>query len=108
MYFCNLENRESKELASGVHARTFWGERMLLANVKIDAYSEVPSHSHPHEQCGAVIEGELLLSINGEERTLKPGECYVIPGGTEHSARTSTSHALLVEVFSPVREEFKF
>jgi len=27
-HFCNLEGREAKELAPGVNAHTFWGDKM--------------------------------------------------------------------------------
>ncbi len=108
MTFCDLANRNSKELAQGVHAQTFWGDRMLLSYVELGANSEVANHSHPHEQCGVVLEGELVLSINGEPRTLVAGDCYVIPGGIEHWARTSKSAARVVDIFSPIRGEYKY
>ena len=41
-YFKDAESRNPMELAPGARARTFWGERMLLSLVEVDAYSEVP------------------------------------------------------------------
>ena len=109
MSFCEIDNRATKELAPGVHARTFWGKKMLLAYVEIAAHGKVPNHSHPHEQCGTVSAGEVVFCINGEEeRTLTVGDCYVIPGGVEHWATAGSAPAVLVEVFSPVREEYKY
>ncbi len=108
MSFCDIDKRASKELAPGVHARTFWAEKMLLAHVEIDAHARVPNHSHHHEQCGAVVAGEIVLCINGEKHTLTAGDCYVIPGGVEHWATTDSTPAKLVDVFSPVREEYKY
>ena len=108
MSFCEIESRATKELAPGVHARTFWEEKMLLAYVEIAAHAKIPLHSHPHEQCGTVSSGEIVFCINGEERTLTAGDCYVIPGGVEHWATAGSMPAALVEVFSPVREEYKY
>ena len=108
MSFCDIDNRASKELAPGVHARTFWAEKMLLAHVELEAYAEVANHSHRHEQCGTVVAGKIVLSINGEKRTLTAGDCYVIPAGVEHWATTGSTPATLVDVFSPVREEYKY
>ncbi|MCA9999627.1 MAG: cupin domain-containing protein [Anaerolineales bacterium] len=107
-YFCDVENRESKQLAPGVNARTFWGEKMLLAVVVLDPHAVVPMHSHPHEQCGTVIEGTMRLTIAGEARWLKPGDTYVIPGGVEHMAEAGEEAARILDVFAPVREEYKY
>jgi quercetin dioxygenase-like cupin family protein len=107
MSFCNIEEREAKELVPGVQIRTFWGEKMLLSVVNLEANAIVPTHSHPHEQCGTVITGEMNLTIAGETRTLKPGDSYIIPGGVEHAA-TASVPALVLDVFSPVREEYQY
>lgn len=106
MSFCDTKNRASKEIAPGVRARTFWSENMLLAHVELDPHSKVPNHSHPHEQCGTVVAGEIVLSINGAAHTLTAGDCYIIPGDVEHWATSGNRSATVVDVFSPVREEY--
>ena len=108
MYFCDLENRETKEIAPGVFARTFWGENMLLSIIDLGAGMSVPAHSHPHEQCGTVFSGQLSLTIAGETRLLSPGDTYIVPGGVEHSATTGDGPARVLDVFSPVREEYQY
>ena len=107
-YFCDLENRETKEIAPGVHIRTFWGKEMLLSIVDIGPNSVLPAHSHPHEQTGTIISGEFELTIDGETRLLKPGETYIIPGGVEHSGRARDAPARALDIFSPVREEYQY
>jgi quercetin dioxygenase-like cupin family protein len=108
MPFYKIEDRETKELSEGINARTFWGQNLLLAVVDLDANIELPNHSHPHEQGGIVIEGQLELTINGETRILKPSNVYIIPGGVEHSARTGSQPTRVMDIFSPVREEYKY
>ena len=49
-YFIDTSGRDPMELVPGARTRTFWGEQMLLSLVEIDANSEVPLHTHPHEQ----------------------------------------------------------
>jgi quercetin dioxygenase-like cupin family protein len=107
-YFCDLENRKTKEIAPGIRIRTFWGDQMLLSIADLDANAMLPTHSHPHEQAGTVISGELELTIGGETRLLKPGEPFVIPGGVEHSGRTGDAPARVLDVFSPVRQEYQY
>jgi quercetin dioxygenase-like cupin family protein len=108
MYYYNPTERVAKELIPGINAKTFWGEQMLAAVVDLDANVHLPLHSHPHEQLGIVIEGQIEFSVAGEVKVLKPGEVYVIPGGVEHEARTFDQPVKVLDVFSPVREEYKY
>lgn len=108
MYFCDIESREVREVAPGVRMRTFWGDQMLLSIVELDPDAVVPMHSHPHEQCGTVISGALTLTINGETRTLKSGDAYIVPGEVEHTAQAGPTATKVIDIFSPVREAYQY
>ena len=108
MVYPDLKNRVAKELLPGIIARTFWGEEMLAAVVDLDPHTELPAHSHPHEQLGIVIEGQIQFDIDGHIQILQPGDVYLIPGGVQHAAQTFDHPAKVMDVFSPVREEYKF
>lgn len=108
MYFCDIEERETKEVVPGIRIRTFWGENMLLSVVDLDPDAVLLTHSHPHEQSGAVISGAMALTIAGETRWLKPGDAYIIPGGIEHSAIAGPTPTRVIDVFNPVRDEYKY
>jgi len=107
-YYCDLENREAKEIVPGVRIRTFWASEMLLSMVDIDAHAVVPMHNHPHEQAGTIISGRLQMTIDGEARWLEPGDSYIIPGGVDHKAVAGDEPARALDVFSPVREEYQY
>ncbi len=107
-YYCDLENREAKEIVPGVRIRTFWANEMLLSMVDIDAHAVVPMHNHPHEQAGTIISGRLQMTIDGEARWLEPGDSYIIPGGVDHKAVAGDEPARALDVFSPVREEYQY
>jgi quercetin dioxygenase-like cupin family protein len=107
-HFYHPIDRETKELLPGIIARTFWGQNLMLAVVDLDAEALLPNHTHPHEQAGIVLEGELNFTIDGETRQLKPGDVYIIPGEVEHSVVVGNKSAKVLDVFSPVREEYKY
>jgi quercetin dioxygenase-like cupin family protein len=107
-HFCDLENRKAKDVAPGVKIRTFWGNEMLLSVVDFAANAVVPAHSHPQEQAGTGISGEFELTIDGESRWIRTGDTYIIPGGVEHSGRTGDTPARVLDVFSPVREDYQY
>ena len=104
-YLLDKSDREPMDLMPGARTRTYWGEHMLFSLVEIDTNSEVPNHTHPHEQGGVVIEGEMEMGIGGE---IKVGDMYIIPGDVEHYAKCSDIPAKALDVFSPVRETFKY
>ncbi len=107
-FYIDTSSRDPKELAPGVHTRTFWGEQMLLSLVEVEANTEMPLHTHPEEQGGIVIEGEFEIGIGGEVQVLKPGDLYIIPGGVEHYARARGKKVRALAIYSPIREAFKY
>ena len=67
----------------------------------------VPRHSHPHEQLGVVLRGELNLMVAGHEHLLREMGAYTLPGELEHQAQAGPEGALVLDVFQPVREEHR-
>ena len=94
------------EMFPGVVRRTLVsGDNLTLVEVRIAPDSEVPEHTHPHEQAGHVVSGRVSFRIGETEHELGPGDSYLIPGDLPHYVRALEA-ATLIEVFSPVREEF--
>ena len=105
-YFNNPQEKQSRLLAPGVHARPFWGDNLMLVAVELESHSEVPSHSHSQEQAGTVLLGEIEFIIAGEHKTLHAGDMYFIPSNIEHSAKTGNSPARVIDIFTPLRQDF--
>ena len=108
MYFFDEEARDSKEIFPGVRIKTFWANEMLASIVSFEAGKGVPMHDHPHEQCGVILSGKINFTIEGDTRLCQAGDSYIIPGGIRHRAETLEGPAKVMEVFAPVREEFKY
>ncbi len=108
MFFYSPSERVATELLPGVETKTFWGEKMLISLVDLVPGATIPSHQHPHEQVGTVIRGEFDLTIGDESRHVRPGDVYIIPSQVSHSVKVGTEAVQVFEVFSPVREEYKF
>lgn len=47
----------------------------------------IPEHSHDTDNHGVITRGELLLTINGEEISVKAGQWYHVEANQIHSAR---------------------
>jgi quercetin dioxygenase-like cupin family protein len=94
------------ELVGGVRMYPLWGEGVMLNLVDLDANAVVPLHSHPHEQMGFVVNGEITMTIDGVDHRLLPDDAYQIPGGVEHAARAGEGGCRVLDVFQPVREDY--
>jgi quercetin dioxygenase-like cupin family protein len=105
--FTRLDAVRAFELASGVSGRPLFGEGAMLNLIRFEPESTVPLHSHPHEQLGIVLEGMQALVVDGVSHELQPYEAYVLPGGVEHSAYCGPEGALVLDVFAPVREDYR-
>lgn len=81
------------------------GEKLLQMFVEFDAGGRVPEHAHPHEQVAHVLRGRLHFTVAGEPRDLGPGESLLLPGNVPHAAE-ATEPSLVLETFSPPREDF--
>ena len=91
---------------SGVDRRTLvWGDQMLLAEMTIAKGTRVQRHSHVHEQLGYLAKGRLEFVV-GEERTvLEAGAGYRVPSNAPHEVY-ALEDSLVLDIFSPVREEY--
>jgi quercetin dioxygenase-like cupin family protein len=108
MSFFDPAERATKTLMPGVVTRTFWGDRMLLSLVDLTADAHIPLHSHPYEQAGMLLSGEIELTIGAETRCIKAGEIYMVPLDVPHGVNMLGMPAQLIEAFSPVREDYKY
>ncbi len=106
MGFINIEQQPAIHPAPGVRLRTPHGEKLMLSLVEIDAGAEVPLHSHPHEQGGVVLSGVMALTIGEQTNELSQGEMYIIPGGVPHRAVAVGGPVVVMDVFSPIREDY--
>lgn len=96
-----------RRLAKGLNAKLYFGEHSMLSFVKIEPHSKGSIHSHPEEQWGILLEGECIRIQSGEEIRVKPGDFWYTPGGVEHGIRTEEKAALVLDVFSPLRSEYR-
>ena len=94
-------------LVEGIMARAVEGERVTMAVVELDSNAVSPSHHHENEQLGFVIAGSIVMRIGTHERELNPGDTYNIPSHVSHDAVAGPDGATVVDVFVPVREDWK-
>ena len=97
---------DSRQLVEGVELTTLvHGEKTLMGQFKIAKGSVIPAHSHPHEQTGIMISGKVRFNVGGDIIEVEAGDSWCLTGGVEHSSE-ALMDSVIVEVFSPVREDY--
>ncbi len=105
--FFNVDELKAIQPFDSVNIRVAYGENVMMAYVNIEANVVLPEHSHPHEQMGMFLEGEAEFTIGDEKRMVKPGMAYLVPSNVKHGVVTFDKPVLALDIFSPVREEYK-
>jgi mannose-6-phosphate isomerase-like protein (cupin superfamily) len=83
----------------GWEAHFFHSENMTFAHYRI-AEGATPLHEHQHEQeeVWNIVEGEVMISIDGVEHALGPGGVAIVPPNALHSVRpVSACRAIIVD-----------
>jgi len=101
-----LNEIDSKEIVPGLHGKMVHGERISWVFWDADQGVKVPEHNHMHEQIMHVVEGQFEFTLNGDTQVYGPGSVIVIPSNATHSG-IALSTCKLMDVFSPVREEYR-
>jgi len=104
--FAEVGSLAPQQIWDGVLGRTVHGERVTLSLIELDANAAVPEHTHVNEQVGILLQGALRFTIGGETRDLGPGSTWRILANVPHSVVVGPEGAVLVEVFSPVRDDW--
>lgn len=91
---------------SKLFRKRVFGERMLLAHVRLEKGCHVPVHKHENEQLSYVVSGRVLWTL-GEEGTsdrrqveVEGGTVLVLPSQFPHGVDV-LEDTLIVDVLSP-------
>ena len=90
----------------GIERQMVVGRGLMLCRFRFAQLLVTPEHSHPHEQMSLVVRGRVRFYIEGEERVAGPGDVLHFPPGCWHGATMLEEEVELIDIFSPVREDF--
>ena len=95
-----------EQLAEGISRQMIYGERLMVCRFSFAPRVVTPVHSHPHEQITLVERGRARFTVAGVDRIASAGDILFFPSGIEHGATMLEEPVVLVDIFSPPREEF--
>lgn len=102
--FVEVERIDPVTLVDGLQFRPVLGEHTMVNFVSFAPRTTAPRHSHREEQIVVVLEGEFEFELDGEVRTMRPGDVAVVPPWVPHAAWTNDTTCYEADVFNPPRE----
>ncbi len=104
--FLMSEALEWETVAEGVERQIMgYDDRIMLVKVNFEEGGIGQMHQHHHSQVTYVVSGSFELTIGEETRTVKGGDAFYIPPNVLHGAICREA-GTLIDVFSPIREDF--
>ena len=93
-------------LEEGIERQLVVGDDLMLCRLRLAPNVVTAAHDHPHEQITLVERGRVRFTIGGEERIAKAGDVLHFPSGCWHGATMLDEEVVLIDIFTPVREDF--
>lgn len=104
--FLMTKDIEWETVGEGVKRKIMaYDDKIMLVHVAFDKGGIGPMHQHYHSQVTYVVSGSFDVTIDGKTETLKTGDSFYIPPNVLHGA-ICTEVGELIDVFSPIREDF--
>ena len=96
----------AEKIAEGIERQMIVGQNVMMCRFRFAPFVVTAEHSHPHEQMTLVMQGRVKFTISGEEKIVAAGDVLHFPPHNRHSATMLDEEVVLVDIFSPIREDF--
>src|SRR5262249_5389327 len=92
--------------SDGIERQMVVGDNLMICRFRFAPHLVTAEHSHPHEQMSIVIHGRVRFFVEGQERIASPGDVLHFPSGCWHGATMMDEEVVLIDIFTPIREDF--
>lgn len=104
--FISGEQLEWETVGEGLKRKIMgYDDKIMLVKVHFEVGAVGVMHEHYHSQVTYVESGSFDVTIGEETKTLVGGDSFYIPPHVMHGA-ICTKAGVLIDVFSPIREDF--
>ena len=96
----------TEPVAPGVTRQVLgFNNQIMMVKVWFEEGAEGYVHDHFHSQVAYVASGEFEVMVGGVTKTLVGGDCFFMEPNISHGAVCKKA-GVLIDVFSPAREDF--
>ncbi|MBD8025482.1 cupin domain-containing protein [Ureibacillus sp. Re31] len=83
-----------------------YGGNLMMTEVTFEKDAVGSIHSHLHEQVSYVTQGSFEFNLDGYVQIVRQGDSIYIPSGTRHGVKALEEDSIILDVFTPQREDF--
>ena len=95
-----------EDLKNGMQRQLFgYDDKVMMVKIKFEKGAVGAMHQHPHSQVTYIESGTFDMTIDNVTKRLTAGDGYYVLPGLVHGI-TCIEPGMLVDVFSPMREDF--
>jgi quercetin dioxygenase-like cupin family protein len=95
-----------EETGEGIRRQMVVGQNVMICRFRFAPFVVTPAHSHPHEQMSLIVQGRVKFILGDEERIVGAGDVLHFPPDYRHGATMLDEEVILIDIFSPIREDF--
>jgi len=95
-----------EQTAAGIQRQMVVGQNVMMCRFRFAPFTVTAEHSHPHEQITLVMQGNVKFTIDGKAYIVSAGDVLHFPPNNRHGATMLDEEVILIDIFSPVREDF--
>jgi quercetin dioxygenase-like cupin family protein len=107
-YFFGADEMKEETVEGNVLRRIYTGEKIQVVEYNFPPNKTFPEHSHDeHEQMGYLVSGRMGFKVGGKTTDIAAGQWYHAPIGVVHNAWTYDEPAVLIDIFSPPRDDLR-
>ncbi|WP_421835088.1 cupin domain-containing protein [Neptunomonas phycophila] len=106
--FFNSQQHTWDDLGDGIKRKIVgYTDSLMAVHVCFEKGAIGTPHAHEiHDQIGYVVAGSFEAEVNGQKQILKAGDAYIAHKHFIHGAVALEDNSILLDVFSPLREDF--
>lgn len=102
----NWETIPVEHPAEGIERQMIVGQQLMICRFRFTPFLITPEHRHRHEQMSIVVQGRVRFLVEGKEQIAAPGDVLHFPSNCLHGATMMDEEVVLIDIFTPVREDF--
>lgn len=106
-YFFHDKDMKVEQVEDKIERKILaYGGKMMMAKVHFKEGAVAPLHKHFHEQVTYCLKGKLEFYVGDEKAIIEAGDSIYIPPNHMHGCKVLQGDAILIDIFTPQREDF--
>jgi quercetin dioxygenase-like cupin family protein len=101
------EETQAVHAGDGVNRKLLsHGGSLMMTEVTFQKGAVGDIHSHQHEQISYIVQGSFEFHLAGKVQKVEKGDSIYVPSNTLHGVKALDDNSIILDIFTPQREDF--